>query len=328
MIPSDVRPNDALGGVPGAHLGLSWSPVQGDLLDELEALSRRCEDVDGVPVRLPRSLIERTYLPAAREHVAMVGRDSRGELRACASVRMVRGPGRNDVALRGAIDPAWRGRGIGRAVLGWQDRWGMAFLAGQEERPATIGVPISAHLVDRRRLYTAAGFSCHARIELHSRALTPASAGEAAPRPSGWVTRPILAADAAAIAALGALDTSDPLGFLAGALAVEELARTCDPAVSRMALHGATLGGAILAHTSRDLTGEPVGWVHTLLLEPHDDVVASYLLTSTFDAMGAAGLHRAMIRTTPATAARWRRSLQDTGCEPAGVDLLYSIELP
>lgn len=320
MPPTNPRDFAALGGVPGAHLGLTWSGTTPADLGEVVGLSRRCEDVDGARVRVPLSVLEAVL---AGGPVAMVGRDRAGVVRAAARVR---GEGRR-VGIRALVDPAWRGRGVGRAVLAWQDRWARDLLG--ETGPSTIAVPIAAHLVDRRRLYTAAGFSCHARVELHARHLGDAPARERrvvplTPAP-GWTIRPLRPGDADHLALHAG---EDPHQFVAAAMTVQELADTCEPSLSLVAESHGAARAALLVHTTEDLAGRPVGWSRALLAEPGADAVLGDLLGTAVHELWAAGLRHLYMFTTPAVSARWRGVLDDLSCDPVDVELLYSIENP
>lgn len=108
--------------VPDAALGLAWRPGSEVPADVLGPLVRRVEEADGSPTR--------TNDDEVAEHVAtpwhdrglddLVGFDADGVPRAFASVD--RAPGDVTVTrafLWGGVDPEWRGRGVGRALLGW-----------------------------------------------------------------------------------------------------------------------------------------------------------------------------------------------------------------
>lgn len=315
------RPIDALGGVPGAHLGLGWAPTtMADLPDVVE-LSRRCEDADGAQVRVPAVVVERTLTGTPADSVSMIGRDRSGAARACASVRI--GPTGTQVALRALVDPPWRGRGVGRAVLGWQDRWARHFLG--ETTPSTIAVPIAATLIDGRRLYTAAGFSCRARVEVHSRHLGDALAGERhivpfSPAP-GWRIRSLRPGDDVLAENAG----PDPYDFVAAAMTVHELMDTCEPTLSLVAEHNGVPTAGVLVHPTTDSHGRPVGWTRALFAEPGAEM-APHLLGAVFREMWASGLRNVHLYTTPAVSVRWRDVFADLACEPVDVELLYSIE--
>ena len=64
------------------------------------------------------------------------------------------------VFIAASVDPSWRGRGIGRALLTWQDDRARQILATLDpDLPGRIAAYVDEDLEDRRRLYAAAGFS-------------------------------------------------------------------------------------------------------------------------------------------------------------------------
>ena len=320
MPSSSPRPFDALGGVPGAHLGLQWSGTTPADLGDVVELSRRCEDADGAGVRLPRVVVERTLAGPAT--VSMVGRDRRGTLRACAAVRL--SPDGTQVAIRALVDPVWRGRGIGRAVLAWQDGWARDLLG--DTAPATVAVPIAAPLIDRRRLYTAAGFSCRSRVEHHVvDTVNGDGDGDGAARltPPGWTVRHLQPGEGAGLAELTGPDAH---GFVAAAMTVTELAETCEPALSLAGDLDGVARAAVLVHRTTDAAGRAAGWARALLAGEGSEAVLRPVLAQAAAAAGATGLHRLHLYTTPATSARWRGALADLGAEAVDVELLYSIE--
>jgi mycothiol synthase len=148
--------------VPAPHLGLRWAPVGRADLDEALALIERCTDVDQPVARLcPAEITERLVGAAASVTESLGGFGPDGTLRAMATVYLPV----DDVAvlrafLTATIDPTWRGRGIGRALLDWQDARARQLLAAAgRDLPVRIGAYVDEHLADRRKLYVAAGFS-------------------------------------------------------------------------------------------------------------------------------------------------------------------------
>jgi len=315
---SDAPPIDALGGLPGSHLGLTWQPVDVDGMESLERLVRRCEDSDSALVRTPAAVLTRVFQPRTSTQVAMVGLDARGEVRACASVRAA--DRRDAVALRASIDPTWRGRGIGRAVLAWQDRWSLAFL-GAASGPAVIGAPIPSQLIDRRRLYTAAGFSCHARVEI-------LGSGVPVDGPAGHTLgiRPLAHDDRAAVEGLAARAGHEPLGFIANALTVGELLETSDLQSFGAEMDG-RLTAAVLGRRGMTAGNEPIVHLHTLLLEPGTPVEVAARLVGELLGVAAREGVRALASVAPASMP-WRDALAAAGFAPVAVDLLYTIEQP
>lgn len=146
--------------VPPAHLELGWrSLVPGDA-EALVALVERMTLVDGY------STVDQRAVPPVGDGQdpgtdTLGGFDEDGELRAFGSTRVDAEDARTlCVTLTGGIDPRWRGRGIGRALLAWTEGRGRQVLADAgSDLPARLAVRIDAEARDARRLYAAGGFS-------------------------------------------------------------------------------------------------------------------------------------------------------------------------
>ncbi|UNX53392.1 GNAT family N-acetyltransferase [Georgenia sp. TF02-10] len=147
---------------PAAHLGLRWralTPADAPAVLELEA---RCAAVDHPVTQLNPAKVSAVLRPgAALVTDSLGGFSSAGTLEAVAVVYLP--PGDTEVLrafLVATIAPEWRGRGIGRALLDWQDARARQLLAADgRDLPARLAAYVDEHLVDRRRLYVAAGFS-------------------------------------------------------------------------------------------------------------------------------------------------------------------------
>jgi mycothiol synthase len=149
--------------VPAPHLGLTWRRLAEEDAAAVLALTRRCEAVDRPLAPLDTDEVERSLARPASGVVAdsLGGFDGAGEL--CAAAFVYAPPGDETharVFISATIDPAWRGRGIGRALLDWQDGRARQMLAAMDpDLPGRIAVYVDEHHADRRRLYAAAGFS-------------------------------------------------------------------------------------------------------------------------------------------------------------------------
>ena len=140
---------------PGNHLGLRWRPLIGRDAPAVYAL------VDTI-----------------------VGLDTKGNFCAVASVRVLRGIHEAATAIVSAyIHPHWRGRGVGRALLYWQDARARQMLVetfgAESDVPVSISNLVDAHMTDRRRLYIAAGFFAKRTYQVMYRDL---AGGEVAPQ--------------------------------------------------------------------------------------------------------------------------------------------------
>jgi mycothiol synthase len=170
-MPTPVRPQGTLAErlhvpataeVPAPHLGLTWRPLTPADAPAVLALSARSAVVDRPVTHLNPTMVAEV-LRDERDMVtdSLGGFDAEGELRAMAVVYLPSGD--VDILrafLSASIDPMWRGRGIGRALLDWQDARARQLLAEDgRDLPARIGAYVDEHLSDRRQLYVAAGFS-------------------------------------------------------------------------------------------------------------------------------------------------------------------------
>src|SRR5690554_3656012 len=149
--------------VPAPHLGLTWRALTTDDVDHVHALIGRCEAVDQPVLRTARAQVEDVLGRPATGMKAdsLGGFDSSGELRAAAFVHAPLGDETHArVFISASVDPSWRGRGIGRALLTWQDDRARQILATLDPSlPGRIAAYVDEDLEDRRRLYAAAGFS-------------------------------------------------------------------------------------------------------------------------------------------------------------------------
>lgn len=174
---------------PGEHLGLRWRPMMPADGPAVYDLVRRIEITDrsSMATTPPEvaDLMEGSHGVDLVDSV--VGIDAEGTIAAVASVRVLTRVTEMAVALvKAHIDPHWRGRGVGRALLYWQEARARQMLVEHfgpdAEVPAAISNVIDAHMTDRRRLSIAAGFYARRTFALMYREV---QGGEEAPEPRG-----------------------------------------------------------------------------------------------------------------------------------------------
>lgn len=137
---------------------LTWRELtQGDLAG-LAALVARAETSDEAPFRTDETELAE-YFAENHEVDAVGGFDTDGELRAFGAVRVVTdGPVR--ALCSGDVDPAWRERGIGTALVEWQDATGTAMIEQLAPREGgAIVVHVDSTRADTRNVLDRAGFT-------------------------------------------------------------------------------------------------------------------------------------------------------------------------
>jgi len=143
--------------------GLTWRPLGGDDVPVLAALVARVEAADAQPFRTSEVEVgegfDGEWKDPARD--SRVGLDADGVPRAWITldappgdVRVIR------VWEAGGVDPAWRGRGIGRALLAWATARARQKLAESgKDAPGRIAAFLEDHRADARALHARAGFA-------------------------------------------------------------------------------------------------------------------------------------------------------------------------
>lgn len=180
-------PQDA--SYPAPHLGLRWRPVIASDGPAIARLAHEVEDFEDSFYRLTSSdIADMMEGEHGVDHVdTIVGCDSDGAITAVASVRILRDvPGQAVAQLTAMVHPQWRGRGLGRALLFWQEARARQLLVkefGEDSpMPAQIMNIVDAHMTDRRRLYIAAGFYAKRTFSIMYRDIEGA---ESFPSPKG-----------------------------------------------------------------------------------------------------------------------------------------------
>lgn len=151
---------------PPEHLGLHWMQIKAADGRAIADLIHKCELYDNSLSSVSEDEVADLLEFGANGVVSdvIVGKDFDDNIRALAWVEIMRPD--FEVARANVnvfIDPDWRGRGIGRGVLKWQDARARQLLVqvfGEDcVLPVRFANLVDSHISDRRRLYMAAGFS-------------------------------------------------------------------------------------------------------------------------------------------------------------------------
>ncbi len=154
--------------LPSAHLGLTWRTLTSDDLAEVTELIDESADpriFDEARIVQLITLWLKSSPGECPDIDALVGWDSAGKPQAIGVVSMKPNPLTEIQAdIFGVTRKEWRGRGVGRALLEWQDGRArqMMFCAGHD-LPASIRSRVRMENHGRRRLLAAGGFSPQSR---------------------------------------------------------------------------------------------------------------------------------------------------------------------
>lgn len=143
--------------------GIAWRPLTRDDVPALTRLVTAVEEADDTPYRTSAEEIDEEFdgdwKDPARDTLA--GVDADDVIRAFARVNQPPGDARVVRAfLDGAVDPQWRGRGIGRQVLAWEEARGRQLLAASgKDLPGRLAVFTDDAAEATVRLLRAGGFT-------------------------------------------------------------------------------------------------------------------------------------------------------------------------
>ncbi|MDR1152531.1 MAG: hypothetical protein LBK72_08680, partial [Bifidobacteriaceae bacterium] len=147
--------------LPSPHLELEWRVLAPTDSGQLRSLIREADEAEGTVIDSVTDVVIDLVVRNDYANLDTVGGfDRAGILRAYAAVYLWPAGDIANVVFYGATDPTWAGRGIGRALLAWQEGRGRQLLARVPGAgPANLTAYIEETAADRRRLLVAAGFS-------------------------------------------------------------------------------------------------------------------------------------------------------------------------
>lgn len=301
------------------------------LLDRDAELRRPLREL--TPAELRRALLDG---PAAGGADALVGLDTGGTVRAVATVLAApTAPGGAECFGLGSVDPTWRGRGVGRAVLAWQVARARR-LAGELGRDAggtRYVATVDDLQVGRRRVHAAAGFSPRRSIIVLVRSVDPDLRfrdGAAPAAPPGVVVRSPREGDAPALARL----QDDLRARRAGEPAPApdrwvDLAAVVAPELSAAAFapDGSAVGLLLSGRVGGSAAGPTVAALAFGVLPAwRAHGVGPALLARVHAALAGAGVAAHLVEVDVASSARG--PLQDAGYVVAGTRTVYGLDLP
>ncbi|MGV8978699.1 MAG: GNAT family N-acetyltransferase [Cellulomonas sp.] len=148
---------------PDAALGLAWRALDATDAPELAVLVAAIEAADTQPFRTSLDEVTEWFDGSWKDHAldTVAGWDTVGVMRAYAQVTTAPGDVRVVRAfLTGGVHPAWRGRGVGRALVAWMDARGRQLLAASgKDVPARLCAYLEDSAPASKALFAAAGFT-------------------------------------------------------------------------------------------------------------------------------------------------------------------------
>ncbi|HZL02657.1 MAG TPA: GNAT family N-acetyltransferase [Cellulomonas sp.] len=148
---------------PDAGLGLTWRALGVQDIPELAVLVAAIEAADAQPFRTSLEEVTEWFDGEWKNHAldTLAGFGADGVMRAFAQVTTAPGDVRVVRAfLSGGVHPAWRGRGVGRALVAWMQARGRQLLAASgKDVPGRLCAYLEDSAPASKALFAAAGFA-------------------------------------------------------------------------------------------------------------------------------------------------------------------------
>lgn len=145
---------------PFPHVaGLEFRPLVPEDVDSWLALVKRIAAFEEAPWHAQRSELEAVVTDSLNPAVSntLAGVDADGVLRVYGAV--AKSPDGDKSDIWGGVDPLWRRRGVGAAVLLWQERQAAARFAADGVRVAKVRLHVEENNAGARALLSVAGYS-------------------------------------------------------------------------------------------------------------------------------------------------------------------------
>jgi GNAT superfamily N-acetyltransferase len=144
---------------PSPRHQLTWRALNQDDAAQIASLLASDEDAQDSVDPVPPLFAGLDQDEIGQPGDTLGGFDEAGVLRACSAVFLWPGVD-GTILIHGVVDPAWGGRGIGRAMMAWQEGRSRQILASLPgDGPARIVCYVDESAANRRRLAMAAGFA-------------------------------------------------------------------------------------------------------------------------------------------------------------------------
>ncbi|WP_073709845.1 GNAT family N-acetyltransferase [Boudabousia liubingyangii] len=152
--------------MPPGHLGLKWESLDARHAPSLAALIRKSQSFDLATYPTSDAAIA-DMVEGRTENTlisTIVGLDNCGEVQAAATVYLpLKATKQISVTLDASVSPSWRGRGLGRVLLRWQDQTARSLILQEygpdSQQVVKISAAVAGNNDSARSLFIAAGYT-------------------------------------------------------------------------------------------------------------------------------------------------------------------------